>query len=174
MSKPTLFYSNRCRYSMEYINKIKKVGLYSNINLVSIEENRNNLPPSVKRVPTVIMNDNVLSGRDAFSWLDSVNNQLNTPKPKPPPAKNPIKSVPEPKEPDIMGVDGFNSTFSMIDNQEPSSYSQYESLNFDSTSSFSTLEEKSKSLDSSLPDKRSDMDSAYERLMESRKQELQA
>lgn len=180
MSKPTLFYSNRCRYSMEYINKIKQVGLSNNINFVSIEENRGNLPPSVKRVPTIIMNNSVLSGRDAFEWLDSVNKQINTPKPQPASDRGVPKPVsraavaPEPREPEIMGIDGFNSTFSMIDNQEPSSYSQYESLDSISVREGDNLklEAQSKSLDSSLPDKKSDMDSAYERLMEDRKQEL--
>lgn len=80
----TLFYSKRCKFSREFINKLEN---YTNINMNFKKICVDSINPTVqqylnkykiKAVPSIVVNNNVYLGYEAFKWLDSQTTEINT------------------------------------------------------------------------------------------------
>jgi len=75
-----LFYSDKCQFSLKFIEKLKEQQLLYNsvspsphqFKLINVMETKN-IPENIKSIPTIIVqNINVpLSGSDAFNWVDN-------------------------------------------------------------------------------------------------------
>ena len=65
-----LFYSDKCRFSLNYLNRLRKIPNVDMIfNYISIEK-ENKIPPNIKIVPTIILDKQyMLEAKDAWSWL---------------------------------------------------------------------------------------------------------
>lgn len=70
--KPILFYSEYCNHSKELIQSLYKTELYDKIIKVNIDENKYNLPPSIKMVPALLISNNnkPFVGNEVFSWCN--------------------------------------------------------------------------------------------------------
>tara|TARA_B100001094_G_scaffold327518_1_gene385921 strand:+ start:1099 stop:1557 length:459 start_codon:yes stop_codon:yes gene_type:complete len=68
----TLFYSNRCKFSQQFINELKSHDdINSSIQLVNIDNPNIDLPPFIRSVPSMIIENNLISGKSLFEWLKS-------------------------------------------------------------------------------------------------------
>lgn len=72
--KPTLFYSKKCQYCAEVLNKIRMAPptFGSSFEYILIDGNRN-LPSFLKEVPTLIVptHPQPLTGESVFMWIDT-------------------------------------------------------------------------------------------------------
>ena len=73
-----LFYSNYCKYSEKFITILEKTGEANFFAKICVDklQGESKRPPivykyDVKEVPTIIVENRKLSGREAFSWLKS-------------------------------------------------------------------------------------------------------
>ena len=65
-----LFVSNRCKHCDEFIALSRENSdICDSIQLVSIEENKDNLPPFLKKVPTLETEGQIYHGQEVFTWL---------------------------------------------------------------------------------------------------------
>lgn len=70
-----LFVSDRCNHCEEFIQLCQENSdLCEDIQLVSIEENKRNLPAFLTKVPTLETPDRVFHGQEVFSWLEELKN----------------------------------------------------------------------------------------------------
>lgn len=80
----TLFYSKKCKFSGEFINKLEQfININMNFKKICIDNMNNNIKQylnkyKIKAVPTIIVNNNVYLGYEAFKWLDSQTTEINT------------------------------------------------------------------------------------------------
>ena len=66
----TLFYSNRCKYSQRFLDELKSnEQVQSSIDLVNIDNPNIELPPFIRSVPSMIIENNLISGKSLFEWL---------------------------------------------------------------------------------------------------------
>ena len=96
----TLFVSRDCRYCELFIKMANDAGIYSEFRVVNVHTNTVDLT-RVKSVPTLIADhQSVLTGRDAFAWL-----------------QNKIKESVQPMmySDGKNGFDSMSSTFSFIE-----------------------------------------------------------
>lgn len=78
MESNILFYSNKCHHCKQLIQLIKDTNTIKIFKLISIDENKNKYP-SIKRVPTLIINNqDFLVGVKAFEWVKT-KSQFNLP-----------------------------------------------------------------------------------------------
>jgi len=67
-----LFYSKRCQYSKKFIEMASKVPEIANkIAQVEVEANGDRLPAWLKSVPTLQMNEEILSGPQLLEWIQT-------------------------------------------------------------------------------------------------------
>ena len=85
MSNPiTLFYSNGCGGCHMFKKLIDEQHLNNYFKPINIEKNANLVPPGVNAIPTIIVQNKILTGNDAFEWVKTVlipqikKNQNNT------------------------------------------------------------------------------------------------
>lgn len=116
IDKPTLLYSEFCKYSIQFLNILSKHSqLHDNINVVNIDPSPNTQqrPPifytiqsmlqfGITEVPSVIINkgEYVLAGEEAFKWLDYEISNLSK------------ESMLSPFNPNEMGA--FSDSYSMV------------------------------------------------------------
>jgi hypothetical protein len=153
--KYILFFSKRCKYCEDFMNKLykKNIELYRMFKKIDIDSNIK-LPDYIKMVPTIIVpssnNKPVLHSADnVFKWLDSVSNNsnkgsnnqtgngvnnLNT-------GNNGIADF------DPFQMNGFSTSYSSInDNVLPEkNFSQYSLASMDYTLGISAPNEEKKS-----------------------------
>lgn len=99
-SQNTLFSSSTCKYCQLFMSTLNKHMMLDQFNIVDIHKTPFDVS-KIKVVPTIVVNNSrVLSGRDAFSWL-----------------QNELKNM-------VSGVEsyGVSATFTYI-NEERSEYS---------------------------------------------------
>ena len=89
MNKFVLFYSEKCKYSQEFLRLIQPTDLNELFIKISIHDKSIKLPPKLTSVPTIIVPNipKPLTGKDVFEWLnyfmsqherqDSVQERLN-------------------------------------------------------------------------------------------------
>lgn len=183
MNKPILVYSNKCKFSYQLVNELSDLGILKNVDMVCIETERKKIPKGVSRVPSIVLDNNVLTGQHAFLWLKTVKESKKTEEPKVEAVTRTVHFAPDnkektPKQPqsneepdDIMGLEvNIGSSFSMLDDSiEPHNFHQYEMLNIDTASGVS--KHTKELIPDKLPDKQKEMNSAYEKLMEQRRNE---
>ena len=73
MDKDIVFYSNYCKFSQDLINYIGKKDLKKMFVFVSVDINRNRLPPQVDRVPALFLKkeQKVLFDDDIFACIEA-------------------------------------------------------------------------------------------------------
>lgn len=121
-----LFYSKYCKYSAKFIQFIEKIHYSSYFETVSVDKQNGKRHPfvskyNIKEVPSIIVNQRVYTGKEAFKWLESKIKNSNTTLPIEDTRKNKIPSI-SGYTPDILSM---NLT-------EPVS-------NFDGNSNYSSL-----------------------------------
>ena len=64
-----LFYSNKCKFCIEIISKLKESDVYDSFKLINIDETK--VPSKIKVVPTIIDSEikDLLEGKKAFEYL---------------------------------------------------------------------------------------------------------
>ena len=64
-----LFYSNKCKFCIEIISKLKESDVYHSFKLINIDETK--VPSKIKVVPTIIDSEikDLLEGKKAFEYL---------------------------------------------------------------------------------------------------------
>jgi len=69
-----LFYSMNCKDCATFINMLKNDGLINYFRTFCIEQNRDNIPKNIKKVPAIITTDTqqIYMGNDVFKWLQGV------------------------------------------------------------------------------------------------------
>ena len=66
-----LFYSKRCPHSTKFIELASKhPEIASKISQVEVEVNKDRLPPWLKSVPTLQMDEEIISGPKLLEWID--------------------------------------------------------------------------------------------------------
>lgn len=87
--KPILFYSSVCQFSRELINLIIKKDLKQSFIFISVDANKNRIPPQIDRVPALLLpsTGNVLFEDDIMNFIN-------------------------PPEADIMPLDNLSSAYS--------------------------------------------------------------
>jgi len=77
-----LFYSERCAHSKAFLEAAAKIPTVAKkINKVEVEKNVGRLPSFLKGVPTLQVDDEVLSGNELFAWLEKQGIQDLSPAP---------------------------------------------------------------------------------------------
>ena len=74
MEESVLFYSNKCKHSKDFLEKLKQHKEIDNSLMKICIDNKplNTLPKYIKSVPTLVYNKNKLtSGAGVFEWLES-------------------------------------------------------------------------------------------------------
>jgi len=107
-----LFVSSKCKHCDEIIALSREnTDICESIQLVSIEENMNNLPTFLKKVPTLETEDKVYHGQEVFTWLQ--------------------QSIDAKKSLDIMPADDFSRSFCSFKDDENPTYcsDKYAGLN---------------------------------------------
>jgi hypothetical protein len=75
MSQYILFFSKKCKYSIQFINIIHKVHLRNYFTFISVDQNKDRTRDTsvakfnITHVPTIIINDQKLVGQQALLWL---------------------------------------------------------------------------------------------------------
>lgn len=79
MSQYILFYSKKCKYSVNFINILHKINARGYFSFVTVDRNpqtgqRNRFVNQyqISQVPTIIVNDKKMVGAEAFQWLRSI------------------------------------------------------------------------------------------------------
>lgn len=78
MSQYILFFSKKCKYSIQFINIIHKVHLRNYFTFISVDQNKDRTRDTsvakfnITHVPTIIVNDQKLVGQQALLWLRDV------------------------------------------------------------------------------------------------------
>ena len=72
----TLFFSNKCKYSIDFLNKIKSnKSIFNSMSKIEISQSKYPIPPYIKSVPSLIITSNgksrLLVNKDLFQWLKS-------------------------------------------------------------------------------------------------------
>lgn len=72
-----LFFSSNCQYCIKFITELQKhPDIMKSFKLININSSNVKLPPFVRRIPTIIVNNNkrklVLADTAAFKWLSNV------------------------------------------------------------------------------------------------------
>lgn len=72
----TLFYSDKCKYSIDFLNKIKSnKSIFNSMSKIEITKTNYKIPPYIKSVPSLIITSNgksrLLVNKDLFQWLQS-------------------------------------------------------------------------------------------------------
>ena len=64
-----LFYSNKCKFCIEIISKLKESEVYDSFKLINIDDTK--VPSKIKVVPTIIDSEikDLLEGKKAFEYL---------------------------------------------------------------------------------------------------------
>lgn len=112
-----LFYSKHCKYSQKFLELVEKIHYGSYFELVPVDKHNGKRHQfvtkyNIKEVPTIVVNQRVYSGKDAFKWLQSKIKTSST--------SLPTESVRQNKIPHIsgyipetssMGLSGSESAF---------------------------------------------------------------
>lgn len=79
MSQYILFYSKKCKYSINFINILHKINARGYFSFITVDRdqrtgqrNRFVNQYQVSQVPTIIVNDKKMVGAEAFQWLRSI------------------------------------------------------------------------------------------------------
>ena len=89
MSKPILLYSNFCSFCEKFFIILEKTGLTEDFIKISVDK-KNGVRPAIiskmgiKEVPSLVIDNKVISGKAAFQWLKKIVEQesQNTPEPR--------------------------------------------------------------------------------------------
>jgi hypothetical protein len=80
LTKNVLFYSRFCQYSNEVVRTLTKKDLRSRFVMVCVDNNRQQLPGFVDRVPLILTSDRiVLADDDVFRYLDAAEGPSDEP-----------------------------------------------------------------------------------------------
>ena len=76
MESYTLYFSEKCKFSMKFINQLKtNQDLFKKCRKIEISQVRGQIPPYIKSVPSLIVTTNgqssLLVNKDLFLWLNS-------------------------------------------------------------------------------------------------------
>lgn len=120
-----LFYSKYCKYSSKFIDLVEKIHYQSYFEMVSVDKANGKRHPfvskyNIKEVPSVIVNQRIYAGKEAFKWLQSKIKTANT--------TLPTQSVRQNKIPRISGYMPEISSFGLSNNDNFDGTSQYCSL----------------------------------------------
>ncbi len=120
-----LFYSKYCKYSSKFMDLVEKIHYQSYFEMVSVDKTNGKRHPfvskyNVKEVPTIIVNQRVYSGKEAFKWLQSKIKTSNT--------TLPTQSVRQNKIPHISGYMPEIASMGLASNDNFDGTSQYCSL----------------------------------------------
>ena len=159
-----LFYSSRCLHSKEFMQLLyKDSDLNQKFTKVNIDNKNIKIPPYIKAVPSIIVQDggqpNLLVGSKIFDWYNNMHK------------KNVVQNSIEDWDPCTMT--GYSDGFSYLENSDVMKKS-YSFLS-DSNNSITTPDEKNygqEQQSSSQPKSKLDMD--YENYMSSRSNEVPA
>ena len=180
-----LFYSPQCKYCHEFIDVLNKTPYGNKFVKINVDHN-NNLPKTVRSVPTIIIptHKDVLCGNSAFMWINSIYNQTKAQntigeQPIPQRSNNNQNNVPQQEESDdIMPFvasemsGNFSDGFSFIDNQNPLSH-QFSFLGADENGNNQMPSKGVESTGNSRVDARIEsMDQDYERMLQARNNDL--
>lgn len=119
------FFSKYCKYSAKFMDLIKKIHYESYFQMVSVDKINGTRHPfvskyNIREVPTVIVDQRVYAGKEAFKWLQSKIKNANT--------SIPSQSVRQNKIPSISGFIPETSSMGFADNDNFDGTSQYCSL----------------------------------------------
>ena len=164
MDESVLFYSNKCKHSKDFLEKLKQYKDIDNSLMKICIDNKpiNTLPKYIKSVPTLVYNRNKLtSGTGVFEWLKS---QKNTN----------VQNTEEisPYHANEMGT-MFSDSFSFLDSDDTKE-GQPISHNFEflgSTFSISTPEENGANNSVSSSSNKGRGSSEYDKLLQQRDSE---
>jgi hypothetical protein len=85
MSQYILFYSEKCKYSVNFINILHKINARSYFTFVSVDRDPKTKQRhtavqkfQIKYVPTIIINDELLVGQQALLWLKKLITDMGT------------------------------------------------------------------------------------------------
>ena len=68
-----LFVSEKCSHCKDFIDMCQQnAELCEDIQLVSVEDNRGNLPTFLKKVPTLETSAKIYHGQEVFGWLEEL------------------------------------------------------------------------------------------------------
>lgn len=158
-----LFYSNKCMHSKEFLNILHKDNNLNNqVTKVNVDNSNIQLPPYIKSVPSLIINENnkpnLLVGRKIFDWY----NQKH---------KKEISNA-SIMEWDPMTMSGYSDGFSYLEGDDimKKSYSfvnDNETINTPDESNFDSNKSSSNQV-------KSELDNDYEKFMASRTNEVAA
>lgn len=157
-----LFYSSRCLHSKEFMQLLyKDSDLNQKFTKVNIDNKNIKIPPYIKAVPSIIVQDggqpNLLVGSKIFDWYNNMHK------------KNVVQNSIEDWDPCTMT--GYSDGFSYLENSDVMKKS-YSFLS-DSNNSITTPDEKNYGQDqksSNQPKSKLDMD--YDSYMSSRSNEV--
>lgn len=86
-----LFYSNYCKHSKLFINFLEQSGYSHNFNKICVDRDSSGKRPkiitqyNISRIPSIIINGDLLTDINAFKWLDTkINNIESVPRPNDP------------------------------------------------------------------------------------------
>ena len=101
LTKNVLFYSRFCKYSIEVVRILTKKDLRSRFVMVCVDNNRQQLPGFVDRVPLILTsNRRVLADDDVFHYLDAAEA----------PSDDPVAAE---------SMDGISGDFAFLDGTSP-------------------------------------------------------
>ena len=179
------FYSEKCKDCHDLSNIIGSTPINNQFVKINVDYNRN-LPKSIKSVPTLIIPNHPqpLCGQSAFMWAKSMQQQTqaqnavgNVHPPQqnnmPPQQTGPPKSEDDNIQPFVASEmsGNFSDGFSFIDNDNPLTH-QFSFLN-SSESEQSMATSQPQSTGNARTDARIEsMDNEYERLMQSRNNDM--
>jgi hypothetical protein len=95
-----LFYSKYCKYSQKFLELVEKIHYGSHFEIIPADKQNGKRHPfiskyNIKEIPTIIVNQRVYVGKEAFKWLQSKIKSSNT--------SLPVESVRQNKIPQISG-----------------------------------------------------------------------
>ena len=151
-----LFYSNRCKYSNEFIEKLNNSHLSNNVKRVSVDL-LPTIPPNITSVPTLVLSNDKqpLTGKDVFDWLHNqiqIHNQSGESEGIKPYFSMEMNS-------------GFSDGYSFLSEGQPLAHS-FEYLNTPSIKNTNT--NNTNNTNSRRNSKKSEVEKKYEQLLQSR------
>lgn len=192
MERYVLFYSVYCQHCKEFVNNLRKSGLFDRFEKVCVDQPRKTvIPKEIKSVPTIIVPQSQLplKGNDAFQWLYLMNQHIQRQKQQE--QQETQKSTKPPMSEEERKVDsvtnlnyneggvvaysgstmgGYSDQFSSLDVDREGKSTPFEH-------SFMLLGQEDKlrinaPMDSNDKNDKSDMSKAYERMMQQRDREI--
>lgn len=166
MESYTLYFSQRCKFSMKFLEKLKSSPeLFQKCKKIEISSARGQLPPYIKSVPSLVITVNgkssLLVNKDLFNWLNSKMNTNQNNQQQPQGGNGQILDW------DVCAMGGgtYSDNFSFLDAPQQATMKNFTYLE-NSPQSINCPQEGDKPMNDDYS--KTDLSKSYERLMEQR------